>query len=75
MAEKTAETLDVVLHYDVWLEEDVRIPAAPVIRDEKGQSLKNDIGRELRENVKTTLPKALAAALVKAGKAEIYLDA
>ncbi len=74
MAEKTAETLDVVLHYDVWDENGERISAAPLVRDESGAVLKNDIGRELRENVKTTLPKALAAALVKAGKAEIYME-
>ena len=75
MAEKTAETLDVVLHYDVWLEDDTRLPAAPLQRDEKGNILKNEGGHQLRENIKTTLPKALAASLVKAGKAELYLDA
>ncbi len=74
MAEKTAETLDVVLHYDVWDENGTRLPAAPLLRDEKGQVLKNETNREQRENVKTTLPKALAAALVKAGKAELYLE-
>ncbi len=70
----TPETLDVVLHYDVWLEDEIRLRAAPMVLDAKGAVQRNAVGAALRENVKTTLPKKLAARLIKDGKAELYLE-
>lgn len=64
--------MDVVLCYDVWLEDDVRTPAAPILLDARGEAVKNDAGVIMRQNIPTTLPEAMAVRLVNAGKAHLY---
>lgn len=68
------KALDVVLRYDVWLSEEERLPAAPLVMDEKTKlPAKDGQGLNLYANVPTALPESLAKRLVKEGKATVYL--